>query len=483
MALLDHYLFIHLIRPVLVLGLAWFLFRFWKSFSNLPPGPWGIPYFGYYPFLTTQCHIDFANLAKKYGNIFSFRTVGGKLFVILHGPKLIKEVLVNRSKEFIGRPLESNLLEWISDGLGVTQEEGPSWSEHRRYFLQTVKNFGFGKLEIEGKIHEEIRILKSDLEKTEGQPTDINFHVTYAVNSIITQIMFARKFEKYGPIFPKLAKAAHDLIAVFADQRFMLVGLPFRVSIEYLPWGAEVREARSVLKNVVQEIIDDHIRTFDPNNLRDYVDTYLLEMKNLRERGELEKSSFTMDRLLGISMNMTMEGTDSVGESVSSLLTEASKHPEEQKKIQKELDSVVGKERLPSMLDRPKLPYLEAFIQELFRTAQAFYNTTHYSNFEETTIQGYRIPKRSIIVGNLWSINNDPETFPNPSKFDLNRFLGDYGEKLTVDGPVPFSMGKRDCVGKSLAKIEVFLLVASVLQSFTLQPTDKHGILRAIPRK
>ncbi|PRD21445.1 UNVERIFIED_CONTAM: Cyp2u1 [Trichonephila clavipes] len=254
--------------------------------------------------------------------------------------------------------------------------------------------------------------------------------------------------------------------------------MSLKLSIEYLPWGAEVREARSVLKNVVQEIIDDHIRTFDPNNLRDYVDTYLLEMKNLRDRGELEKSSFTMDRLLGISMNMTMEGTDSVGESISNLLTEASKHLEEQKKVQKELDSVVGKERLPSMLDRPKLPYLEAFIQELFRTAQAFYNTTHYSiqnlhvfgNYydeitmlpgrsyrrindtgpqhsptnrvliQETTIQGYRIPKRSIIVGNLWSINNDPETFPKPSEFDPSRFLGENGEKLAVDGPVPFSM-------------------------------------------
>lgn len=91
-----------------------------------------------------------------------------------------------------------------------------------------MKNFGFGKLEIEGTIQEEIKMLKNDLLKSQGQPTDIGFHVTYAVNSVIVQVMFARKFEKYGPVFPKLAKSAHDLIAVFADQRFMLVGLPFR---------------------------------------------------------------------------------------------------------------------------------------------------------------------------------------------------------------------------------------------------------------
>ncbi|GIY29451.1 cytochrome P450 2F3 [Caerostris darwini] len=478
MAALD-YLSLHLVKAIVVLFLTWILLYLRKKFQNLPPGPWGIPYFGYYPFLSTKTYVDFTRLAKKYGDVFSLRTVGGKLFVILNGHKLIKDILVHRSEEFIGRPIESNLLGWISDGLGVTQEEGPFWKEHRRHFLQTAKNFGFGKLEIEETIHEEIKILKEDLYKTKTQPTNINFHVTYAVNSVITQILFAKKFEKYGPIFPKLAKSVHDLIAVFADERFMLVGLPFRLSLRVLPWGSDVEKGRAFLKKFASDIIEDHVRTFDPNNLRDYVDSYLYDRKNLEEKGELEKSSFTMERLLAISMNMTMEGTDSVGETICSLLTEAAKHPEEQKRVQDEMDVVIGKERLPSWLDRAKLPYLEAFIQELFRIAQAFNNTTHYCNFEETRIQGFRIPKRSIIVGNLWSINNDPELFPNPSKFDPNRYLG---ENLKSDGPYPFSMGKRDCIGKSLAKMEVFLLIASILQSFTLQPGDKYGFVRAIPR-
>ncbi|GIY91837.1 cytochrome P450 2U1 [Caerostris extrusa] len=259
-----------------------------------------------------------------------------------------------------------------------------------------------------------LKFLKKICIRPKTQPTNINFHVTYAVNSVITQILFAKKFDKYGPIFPKLAKSVHDLIAVFADQRFMLVGLPFRLSFRVLPWGSEVEEGRAFLKKFASDIIEDHVRTFDPNNLRDYVDSYLYERKNLEEKGELEQSSFTMERLLAISMNMTMEGTDSVGETICSLLTEAAKHPEEQKK--------------------------KAFIQELFRIAQAFNNTTHYCNFEETTIQGFRIPKRSIIVGNLWSINNDPELFPNPSKFDPNRYLG---ENLKVMDPIPSAWVKE----------------------------------------
>ncbi|GIX83313.1 cytochrome P450 2U1 [Caerostris extrusa] len=96
---------------------------------------------------------------------------------------------------------------------------------------------------------------------------------------------------------------------------------------------------------------------------------------------------------------MTMEGTDSVGDTICSLLTEVAKHPEEQKKEFKKRWTL---------------------------------------NFEETTIRGYRIPKRSIIIGNLWTINNDPELFPNPSKFDPNRYLG---ENIKSNGPYPFQHG------------------------------------------
>lgn len=86
-------------------------------------------------------------------------------------------------------------------------------------------------------------------------------------------------------------------------------------------------------------------------------------------------------RLLAISMNMTMEGTESTGDTICGLLYQASRRPEDQRKVQQELDAVLGREVLLSWLDRKRLPYLEAFIQELYRTAPAFSITTHYCNF------------------------------------------------------------------------------------------------------
>lgn len=82
-------------------------------------------------------------------------------------------------------------------------------------------------------------------------------------------------------------------------------------------------------------------------------------------------------------MNMMMEGTESVGGTIFGLLEEASKHLDEQKLVQDELDSVIGRERMPSWSDRQNVPYLEAFIQELYRHCMPFNVTTHYCNFSE----------------------------------------------------------------------------------------------------
>lgn len=103
---------------ILVLCLTWLVTAFWKKNNRLPPGPWELPFFGYYPFLSGKPYIDFYRLSRRYGKVFSFRTVGGKLIVVLNGVETIKDILVSRAEEFIGRPKEYNLLEWISDGLG-----------------------------------------------------------------------------------------------------------------------------------------------------------------------------------------------------------------------------------------------------------------------------------------------------------------------------------------------------------------------------
>ncbi|GFT67118.1 cytochrome P450 2C39, partial [Nephila pilipes] len=87
------------------------------------------------------------------------------------------------------------------------------------------------------------------------------------------------------------------------------------------------------------------------------------------------------ERLRANALNIFFEGTESAGATIESLLFELSKHPDVQKKAQAELDAVVGRERLPSWLDKQNLPYVDATLQELYRLAMVFKTSVMYSNF------------------------------------------------------------------------------------------------------
>ncbi|CAL1274087.1 unnamed protein product [Larinioides sclopetarius] len=367
-------------------------------------------------------------------------------------------------------------------GLGITQEEGQTWNEQRRFFLQTAKNFGFGKQEFEHHIHDEIKVLLQELRNFDGKPNDLRFHLAYTFNSIISKVLFNKKFEKDTSLKRNL-NSLNQMVQIFTGVLHMLIGYPYYIALEILG-DKDILKGKKEVQTFIAEVVDEVKENYDPNNPKSYIDSYLQQMEELKKKGKLQESSFTDQRLKANALNLFLEGTESVSSTVANLLLELSKHPDVQRKIQEELDSVVGRERLPSWTDKQNLPYLDATIQELSRTSALFLVTTMYSNFKETTIEGYRIPERSVIVSNLYSIHFDPELFPNPEKFDPGRFLNSEGKRVKLEGgPYLYGLGKRSCIGESLAQVEIFLLIGSLLQSFTVPYAKDIGSLRVVPRE
>ncbi|KAF8788825.1 Cytochrome P450 2F3 like protein [Argiope bruennichi] len=478
---LDQYLSVPILITTVTFFITYWIVQLWNKNRKLPPGPWGLPFFGYYPFISpNEPYKDLTKLSKKYGSIYSFRTFGGRLVIVLNGTKTVKDVIVNRAEEFIGRPHGDTTLTWVSD-VGILQDEGEAWKEQRKFFLQTAKSLGFGKLEMEGKIHDEIKGMLEDLRKDckNGQDVDLQSHGAYVTNSIISQILFGKRFTK-DEFHRKMEKEFLDCVKVFVGKKHILIGNILKLFLTFSPSMRRANKARGVLQKCVSEIVKEHLTRFDPTHPKDYVDYFLLQRTELLKNGS--EGSFTVERLEANCLNLFMEGTETVSFTANHLLEELSKYPETQKKIQQELDSIVGKERLPSWADRIKLPLLEATIQELYRMATPFNLSTMYSNFKQTTIEGYTIPERSSIIFNLDPGNFDNGIFPNPHKFDPSRFLSADGKKMKQDGPFPFGIGKRACAGESLAHMEVFLIIASVVQNFTVYPGSEQERLKLVPR-
>jgi len=142
--------------------------------------------------------------------------------------------------------------------------------------------------------------------------------------------------------------------------------------------------------------------------------------------------------------------------------------------VQKEIDEVIGLERDPSLTDKKSLPYTEATIMEIHRMASIVPFSLAHGNTEETYVCEHRIPKGSYVLGNLWAVHHDKDIWGDPEEFRPERFLNEEGCVKKSEHLMPFSIGKRNCIGESLAQMEVFLYITSILQHFniTLAPGE-----------
>ncbi|XP_039937944.2 ubiquitin carboxyl-terminal hydrolase 43 [Hirundo rustica] len=184
------------------------------------------------------------------------------------------------------------------------------------------------------------------------------------------------------------------------------------------------------------------------------------------------KQSNTFDPFLCISLPIPLRQTRNLGE-----VAELSSPLPSPAKVQEEIDAVVGTGRAPSTEDKLRMPYTNAVIHELQR-----FHKTRIENFPRMTTQdvlfrGYTIPKGTPVIPVISSVHSDPTQWENPRKVDPAHFLDEKGEFRKREAFMAFSAGKRMCPGEALARIELFLFLTTLLQSFTFQLATEHGEL------
>ena len=158
-------------------------------------------------------------------------------------------------------------------------------------------------------------------------------------------------------------------------------------------------------------------------------------------------------------------------------------NPGVQQKLHQELDQVIGTERLPELRDKKKLPYLEATITETLRISSLGPLALPHKTTVDTTLQGYSIPKNTTVLTNLWSLHHDPEIWFDPNTFMPERFLDKEGNFVPpkADRFLSFSAGHRNCIGESLARIEIFLILARLLHSVRFENPSGYDLPTLIP--
>ena len=150
-------------------------------------------------------------------------------------------------------------------------------------------------------------------------------------------------------------------------------------------------------------------------------------------------------------------------------------HQDVQKKVQDELDRVVGSDRVITLDDKTELHYINAVIAE----TQRFCNLVPFNVLHKTTkdvdIKGYKIPKDSVITLQVAAVLFDERYFKDPHTFNPERFIDENGKFFTPPEFIPFGVGKRACLGEGLAKMELFLFTANIFNQMRLKP--ENGVM------
>ena len=227
-----------------------------------------------------------------------------------------------------------------------------------------------------------------------------------------------------------------------------------------------------------REQIKKHQENFgEEGDPTDYTDAYLKEAKKRPE-------TFTEEQLVNILYDMFIAGQETTANTIIFTLIYALNFPDAQKKMHEELDRVIGSDIRITLNDKNSLPFVSAFIFESQRLVNLLAQNLPHKTLKDTTVNGYRIPRNTVIIPQISAVLYEEKYFPEPRAFKPGRFLDEKGNIKKIEQFVPFSMGKRQCLGESLARMELYILVANFFNQYELKPfggkppdmTKKRGV-------
>nr|XP_046245806.1 cytochrome P450 2F3-like [Scatophagus argus] len=461
----------------LILALLWLLRVKNSRKYHLPPGPAALPLIGNLPQLEKRTPFkSFVKFSEIYGPVMTLY-LGWQRTVVLVGYDAVKEALVDQADDFTGRgPLP--FLMKATEGYGLGISNGERWRQLRRFTLSTLRDFGMGRKGMEEWIQEESRHLIARINTFKAKPFDPTFLLSCTVSNVICCMVFSQRFSYDDKKFLHLLSMINGVLkfnSSFLGQMYNI----FPWLMEHLPGPqhtmfAHIKELREFVKMKIQE----HKDTLDPSSPRDYIDCFLIRMD---QEKDIPTTEFHNENLVSTVMNLFLAGTETTSSTLRYALSVLIKYPNIQEKMQQEIDSLIEHERCPKMEDRKSLPFTDAVIHEVQRFLDIVpFGLPHYA-LQDISFRGYTIPKGTVIFPLLHSVLKEEKQWQTPWSFNPDHFLDQNGNFKKNPAFLPFAAGKRACVGESLARMELFLFLVSLLQHFTFSCPEGPDGMTLIP--
>ncbi|XP_062996472.1 cytochrome P450 2G1-like isoform X2 [Elgaria multicarinata webbii] len=397
--------------------------------GTLPPGPTPLPLIGnFLQIKSGKILQSLLKLREKYGPVFTVY-FGTRPIVVLCGHDAVKEALIDKAEEFSGRKTNPTL---------------------ERTFQGHEK------------------------------PFDPTYYLSRAVSNVICSIVFGDRFDYKDKEFQSLMEMMNNSFREMSTARAQLYDMYVEV-LKYFP-GPETKIYNFLddMRVFIAKRVKENQKTLDPNSPRDFIDCFLIQMEKEKDN---PSSEFNIKNLELTALTLFFAGTETVSSTLRYGFLLLMKYPDVQAKMHEEIDRVIGQNRVPNIEDRSQMPYVDAVIHEVQRVSDLIPMDVPHSVIRDTEFRGYVIPKGTEIYPMLTTVLHDPTKFDTPDAFNPGHFLDEDGRFKKNDAFVPFSSGKRICLGEALARMELFLFFTTILQRFWLKPLQAPQDIDTTPQE
>ncbi|XP_070562376.1 cytochrome P450 1A5-like isoform X1 [Ptychodera flava] len=437
--------------------------------AGLPPGPRGFPFIGNIFDMSGNPMLTMSDFAKTYGDMFSLK-MGLQNVVVLNNAKVVREALVKKQDGLSKRPWVYSIDLLTEGGQDITY--GKRWKIMRKFGHKAVRNFASGYPLERAVTKVAFPNLKKAIIDKNGEPFNPRSILKLCVCNVLSNICFGNNYDFDDTEFKNIMQIVNDMDDIFANGTLADI----EPMLKYIPTKT-IRQMKKVANTwirFIQSKIDDHRMNIQEGSDSDIVHDVLKLQAELK--GTDQADGLTDVQARQLVADVFGAGVDTTTETLIWCVAYSVSYPDVQAKVQKELDDVIGRDRSPLLSDKAKLPYCEAVILEVMRIRTTMpYNVPHETT-ENTVIGGYNIPKGTQIWTNFQNLHMDEEYWKEPEKFCPERFLDDKGRvEKRQESYFPFSTGCRMCVGETLTRNEMFLILTCLFQQFTLSPVKGKG--------
>lgn len=414
--------------------------------KHFPPGPRGHWLSGSLPEFRRDPLGFLMNCWQEHGDVVGARFYALKA-ILLNGPENIENVLVTQNHKFI----KARVLRLFKPvfGNGLLTSEGDFWLRQRRLVqpaFHRERITAYGKIMVDSA-------LEMLAEWRPGEVRDVHQEMMKVTLKIVAKALF-------GADVSAQAEAIGQSLQIFMDE-FTSMRRPLKRLLPHsLPLPSKLRYKRAIreLDGIIYSIIQQkRERGKDGGDLLSML---------LRAQDE-DGSRMTDQQLRDETVTLFLAGHETTAIALSWTWYLLSSHPEVEEELVGELRDVLAG-RPPAVDDLPLLTYTEKVVMEALRLYPPAWSVGREAA-EDLEIAGYSVPKGTQVNVSPWVMHRHPGFYPDPEKFNPDRWTGEMVKRLPKFAYFPFGGGQRICIGSSFAMMEASLLLAAVAQRFRLR--------------